>query len=192
MKTSESLKEIAKALNKAQSEMGGATKDAKNPFFKSNYSDLASIMQAIAIPFADNGLSFVQGAEFENDLISVATRVMHISGEWIEATTQLPAVKRDPQAYGSALTYAKRYGLQALAGVPSVDDDAQYASASTAKHQEEEIARGIEHDICAINNCKNMDELVSVFKASNHQKAITPAKDTMKAHFTNQPKDVVA
>ena len=134
MKTSELINEIAPALVLAQSQMGGAKKDSKNPFFKSNYSDLTSVMQAVSVPFSENDLCFIQGAEYVEGRIAVATRIIHKSGQWIESTIELPAIKNDPQAYGSAVTYAKRYGLQAMAGVPSIDDDAQYASAVEVKH----------------------------------------------------------
>ena len=127
MKTSNEINEIASALSKAQGEMLGAAKAQNNPFFKSKYSDLSEVMAAIRIPFANNGLSFVQGAEFDENKIAVTTKIMHSSGQWIEATTTLPPTKNDAQGYGSAITYAKRYGLQALAGVPSVDDDGQAA-----------------------------------------------------------------
>lgn len=127
MKTSESIKEIATALSKAQGAMTGAKKDTANPFFKSNYADLSAVMEAISKPFADNGLSFVQSPGFDEGLVAVTTRIMHSSGEWIEGSTVLPPTKNDAQGYGSAITYAKRYGLQAMAGVPSVDDDGNAA-----------------------------------------------------------------
>ena len=123
MKTSESINEIATALSKAQGDMTGAKKGTDNTFLKSKYSDLSQVIEAISKPFEGNGLSFVQGAEFEDGRVAVTTRIMHTSGQWIEATTSLPPTKNDAQGYGSAITYAKRYGLQALAGVPSVDDD---------------------------------------------------------------------
>ncbi len=127
MKTSDQINEIAKALSLAQGEMTGAKKGAKNPFFKSNYSDLSMVIEAISKPFADNGLCFVQGAEMSEQRVSVTTRIIHTSGQWIEAETQLPPTKNDAQGVGSAITYGKRYGLQALAGVPSTDDDGQLA-----------------------------------------------------------------
>lgn len=133
MKTSESINEIAAALCKAQGDMTGAKKGAKNPFFKSSYSDLSMVMEAISKPFADNGLCFVQGAEMNEQRVSVVTRIIHVSGQWIESETQLPPTKNDAQGVGSAITYGKRYGLQALAGVPSVDDDGQMAVKHTKK-----------------------------------------------------------
>jgi len=123
MKTSDSIKELSEALNKAQKAMTGAKKDSSNPFFKSKYSDLTAVMEAISGPFADNGLSFIQSPEYIDGMIAVVTRILHVSGEWCEGTVQLPPVKNDAQGYGSAITYGKRYGLQAMAGVPSIDDD---------------------------------------------------------------------
>lgn len=127
MKTSESIKSFAAALSAAQSEMTGAKKTSENPFFKSRYSDLTSVMQAISAPFAQHGLSFTQSPGFDGQNVTVTTRIMHESGEWIEGTTVLPPTKNDAQGYGSAITYARRYGLQAMAGLPSVDDDGNAA-----------------------------------------------------------------
>lgn len=127
MKTSASIAKIAAALSKAQAQMTGAKKAADNPFFKSTYADLSQVIQAISQPFADNELSFVQAPGFSESRIVVITRIMHSSGEWIECDTELPPTKNDAQGYGSAITYAKRYGLQAMAGVPSVDDDGNAA-----------------------------------------------------------------
>jgi len=142
MKTSENINELATALSKAQSEMTGAVKSTKN-FFKSTYSDLASVCAAISKPFADNGLSFIQSPEFSEQHIQVVTRIMHNSGQWIEGVVTLPPTKNDAQGYGSAITYGRRYGLQAMAGVPSVDDDGQDA----VKHKTEKPARKVLREV---------------------------------------------
>ena len=123
MRTSEQIAALADALSKAQAAMTGAKKDKANPFFKSAYADLSAVMEAISGPFAAHGLSFTQSPGFIDGMIVVTTRIMHSSGEWIEGDCILPPTKADAQGYGSAITYAKRYGLQAMAGVPSVDDD---------------------------------------------------------------------
>jgi hypothetical protein len=125
MKTSESIAALAAALCKAQSEMGGAAKSADNPFFKSKYADLSSVVQAVKQPFADNGLSYVQFPISTQSAIGVVTRLMHESGEWMEQDYYLPLQKLDPQAAGSAITYARRYSLQAVAGIPAEDDDGE-------------------------------------------------------------------
>lgn len=128
MNKSESIKNLAMALNKAQEAMGGAAKDANNPFFKSKYADLGSVIRAIKQPFADNGLSYSQFPVSTDTQCGVHTILMHTSGEWMESTLLLPMVKPDPQKAGSAITYARRYALQAIAGIPSEDDDGNAAS----------------------------------------------------------------
>ena len=127
MKSSESINELASALCAAQSQMGGAVKDSANPFFKSSYADLTSVIKAIKQPFADNGLSYTQFPVSNENGVGVSTRLMHISGQWLEMEYTLPTVKKDPQASGSAITYARRYALQSIAGIPTADDDAESA-----------------------------------------------------------------
>ncbi len=129
MNKSESIKELATALAKAQRSMGGAKKDSSNPFYKSTYSDLSSVGTAIREPLSSNGLSFIQATEpSDKDEIRVITMLMHESGEWLSSTIAIPVSKADAQGYGSAITYAKRYGLQGLLGVPSEDDDGNAAA----------------------------------------------------------------
>src|SRR5690348_4957445 len=112
MKTSDSIKEISTALAKAQAVMAGAKKDATNPHYKSKYADLASVWEACRKPLADNGIAVVQMTDVsERDEIIVETRLTHTSGEWIEGRLALPVSKADAQGFGSALTYARRYGL---------------------------------------------------------------------------------
>ena len=131
MDKSESIKELATALNKAQAAMGGAVKDANNPFFKSKYADLGAVVKAIKEPFAANGLSYTQFPIEENGRIGVETILMHESGEWLSNKFTVNLSKQDAQGAGSAITYCRRYALQAIAGIPSEDDDGQAASQST-------------------------------------------------------------
>jgi len=144
MKTSDSIKEIATALAKAQAVMAGARKDATNPHFRSKYADLASVWEACRTPLATNGISVIQMTEpSEKDEIIVDTRLMHTSGEWIEGRLTLPVSKADAQGYGSALTYARRYGLSAAVGIAPEDDDGNAAAAAKpdyAKHTARQVA----------------------------------------------------
>jgi len=128
MNKSDSIKEIATALNKAQSEMSGAQKKSANPFFKSKYANLEEIITCIKTPFADNGLSYMQFPIAEDGRAGVETIIMHTSGEWISNVLLLKCSKNDPQGMGSAITYARRYSLQSAAGVPSEDDDGNSAN----------------------------------------------------------------
>ena len=129
MKQSECISDLATALCLAQAEMGGAIKDSNNPFFKSNYADLTSVIKVMKQPFANHGLSFVQlpVTSVGGNGIGVATMLMHNSGQYIQSEYLLPMDKVTPQGAGSAITYARRYALQALAGIPSVDDDSEMA-----------------------------------------------------------------
>lgn len=127
MKQSETIIKLSNAMAKAQAEMGGAVKDSSNPFFKSSYADLTSVIKAIKEPFANNGLSFVQFPINGDHAIGVVTRVMHESGEWLESEYLLPLLKNDPQSAGSAITYARRYALSSMAGIPAIDDDSEMA-----------------------------------------------------------------
>ncbi len=135
MNKSESIKELATALNLAQAEMSGAKKKTTNPFFKKSYADMNSVVDAVRIPFSDNGLSYAQFPLFSDGKVGVETILMHSSGEWISSELLLPMVKQDPQAAGSAITYARRYALQAIAGIPSEDDDGNQASKPAAKQK---------------------------------------------------------
>ena len=131
MNRSEHINELAAALAKAQGAMTGAVKSANNPHFRSQYSDLASVTDAIREPLSANGLSYVQGlGQYIEGLITMTTTLMHSSGQWIETTSSLPVSGKtlNAQAVGSATTYLRRYALQALIGLPSVDDDGNAAS----------------------------------------------------------------
>src|SRR6266853_811201 len=134
MDKSEAINELAAALAQAQGQMEGAKKDADNPFFRSKYADLASVVAALREPFSTNGLAYVQlPVPVEGEAIAVDTVLMHASGQWIASRTVVPVTKQDAQGYGSALTYARRYGLQAIAGLAAEDDDGNAAAAAGAK-----------------------------------------------------------
>jgi len=126
---SESIEQLAKALAAAQAEMANAKKDAHNPHFKSQYADLQSVWDACRGPLTKNGLSVIQSPENAQDgSVVVTTRLLHISGQWIES--EISAVPRDkgPQAIGSVITYLRRYSLAALVGVAPEDDDGNAAT----------------------------------------------------------------
>jgi hypothetical protein len=141
MNKSNSIKELAGALCKAQEQMCGAVKDSKNPFFKSSYADLGAVVKAIKEPFADNGLSYSQFPLFVDGKVGVETILMHTSGEWLSGEIVLPMTKQDPQAAGSAITYARRYALQSIAGIPAEDDDGNHASKPAAKQAAKPAAK---------------------------------------------------
>jgi hypothetical protein len=133
MKHSEQQAAISDALSKAQAVMGGAKKDAANPFFKSKYADLASCWEACKGALTANGIAVVQGCSPHDHGVLMQTRLTHKSGEWIEDDGLfVPATKSDAQGFGSALTYARRYGLCAMVGIAPEDDDGNAAAKKPA------------------------------------------------------------
>lgn len=136
MNRSESIKSLAAALSKAQGSMGGASKDSKNPFYKTTYADLSAVVEAVKSPFSENGLSYCQFPFFADGRVGVETILMHSSGEWMSSELTFPVTKQDAQSVGSAVTYARRYALQAIAGVPSEDDDGNSASQKSDKQHQ--------------------------------------------------------
>lgn len=120
MKTSENINELAVALNKAQSDFMVAKKDAKNPFFKSKYATLNSVYEAVAPALLSNGFTIIQPIVDNN----VETTLVHASGQFITSSCPIVCAKQnDPQAMGSAITYARRYSLASLLGVMTDEDD---------------------------------------------------------------------
>lgn len=136
MKTSEQINDLTTALSSCQGEMGSADKGADNPFFNSKYADITSVLKAIKEPLANNGLSFVQVPVHNDNEAGVTTRLMHGSGQWIESTLWLPVGKPDAQGVGAAITYARRYALQSILGVPAADDDGNSVSEPTITDEE--------------------------------------------------------
>ena len=158
MNKSDTIASLAAALNKAQAEMSGAKKSAKNPFFKSNYANLEEVINCVKEPFADNGLSFVQFPISGDGVAGVETTIMHESGEFISGEFMLKCSKNDPQGMGSAITYARRYGLQSACGIPSEDDDGNAASAKKPAMTAKEASN-------KINDAKTVDALVKVWNS---------------------------
>lgn len=164
MNKSESIASLAKALAIAQGQMGGAVKGKANPFFKSVYADLSSVVDAIREPLTNNGLSFVQVTHpSERNEIIVETVLMHESGEWLSGTLAMPVSKTDAQGFGSAITYAKRYGLQGLLGVPSEDDDGSAASRKKDAPEVKETTKT--NDVIDAQKLKVLQELTHKAKA---------------------------
>lgn len=128
MNRSESISKLSAALVKAQGEMGSATKDAKNPFFKSSYADLNAIREATIPVLNKNGITVLQPTTVFEGKAYVETTLLHESGEYLTSLTEIIAPKQnDPQAHGSGVSYARRYGLQSFLCVGAEDDDGEKA-----------------------------------------------------------------
>lgn len=121
MNKSENIKNIAKALITFHLKVDKIRKDSTNPFFKSKYASLSTILDAINLPLNESGLSFCQ---FPTGSDGLTTILMHgETGEFIEATYEMKPVKDDPQGRGSVLTYQRRYALASVLGLNIDDDD---------------------------------------------------------------------
>lgn len=123
------MKEIAQALVKAQKAFGPALKTSSNPHFRSKYADLSACVEAVIDGLNNNGIFLSQPSSECEDGVIVETVFIHESGEsWSAGKLHVPASKQDPQGYGSALTYARRYSLMAACGIAPEDDDGNAAS----------------------------------------------------------------
>jgi len=124
---SDNIADLAIALSKAQAENGTVHKDAKNPFFKSNYASLAQVWETVRPALTANGLSVVQLPSQDASGYYVESMLIHSSGQWIKCRTYMKPVKEDPQGIGSLISYARRYALQSLVMVCPDDDDGEMA-----------------------------------------------------------------
>lgn len=128
---------IAAALAAAQAQMGRAMKSATNPHFRNKYADLASVMDACMPSLTANGIAVTQPVRREGEDLLLFTVLHHAdSGEKLDdGGLPLLVNKRDMQGLGSALTYGRRYGLMAMAGIAPDDDDGNAAAAAPPKHE---------------------------------------------------------
>tara|TARA_R110000751_G_scaffold65483_2_gene133975 strand:- start:16898 stop:17578 length:681 start_codon:yes stop_codon:yes gene_type:complete len=124
-------KYIAQALAAAQMKMGKALKSASNPHFKKNYADLASVCDACMPALNEAGIAVIQPTTDDESGRYVETILIHgESGQELKCRVPLIVQKNDMQGYGSAVTYARRYGLMSMAGIAPEDDDGNAAANS--------------------------------------------------------------
>lgn len=118
---SDSIKELATALCKAQSEIKPAEMNSINPFLKNKYADLGSVIKAVAPALKANNLSYSQLVTGDDGKIGVTTILMHTSGEWIQSTMMMRLASDKglsmAQSAGAIISYLRRYSLSALLGV---------------------------------------------------------------------------
>jgi hypothetical protein len=123
--------ELYGALAKAQGEIINAAKNSKNPHFKSDYADLASILDTVKPALSKNGIAVIQGTAFDGSLVTVTTVLAHSAGGSISSEASCVPAKMDGQGIGSATTYLRRYGLAAMTGVAQADLDGEDSKHST-------------------------------------------------------------
>jgi len=132
---SEQISNLAAALLKAQRAIGHALKSADNPYYKSRYADLTVVIDSVKEPLNNNGITFIQAVDENGEGSPVVdTILLHESGQYLSTRTPVFCKKPDdPQAFGSGVTYSKRYALQAILGLPTEDDDAEGAMVRNQK-----------------------------------------------------------
>lgn len=138
MRRSETIGKLAVSLVKFNSEISKISKDAKNPFFKSNYVTLDKLIDATRPILKDNGLVIMQSPlSKENGSIGIQTLLMHESGEFIESEPifMTPAKINDPQQAGSIISYMRRYSYQAILNLNTGEDDDADKSTSNEDKQ---------------------------------------------------------
>lgn len=182
-------KNIAAAFVKAQRQFGPALKTSTNPHFRSKYADLSNCIEAVIDALNSNGIGLMQRTYECKDGVMVETIFVHESGEVMECgLLHVPVSKQDPQGYGSALTYARRYSLLAATGLAPEDDDGNSASRRTeikSTVNENQIA-----DLLAamdeVTTLKELQEAYKqAYKATNGEQAwqakVIAKKDAKKA-----------
>jgi hypothetical protein len=178
------MKQIAAAFVKAQKSFAPALKTNANPAFKgSKYADLGSCIDAVIDALNSNGIALLQPTHEDATGVTVETIFLHESGEQLSGgKLHVPAPKQDPQGYGSALTYARRYSLMSSCGIAPEDDDGNAASKGP--------------DVSAIlrniTNASNLDILKANYEAAMqmlpavHHKAVKQATNARKAELTER------
>lgn len=158
--TGDAGSEFWAAFAQAFGEFGAAHKDSSNPHFKSKYADLASVMDAIRGPLAKHGLGMVQFAcEAPEGSVCVRTVLGHSSGQFISSNFTMPVRDpKNPQAVGSALTYARRYAAMAICGIAPDDDDGNSAA---KQGPSDKLAFGMGETLVALVD--NVDALKALF-----------------------------
>lgn len=179
-------KQIAAAFVKAQLAFGPALKSSTNPHFRSKYADLSACVEAVIDALNKNGIGLMQRTYECKDGVMVETVFIHESGEVMECgLLHVPATKHDAQGFGSALTYARRYSLQAACGIAPEDDAGNAASKPKTTVDSNLMA---DH-IIAIQDATNETTLKAAYQAAykacgtdaNWQKQIIAIKDEKKA-----------
>lgn len=191
------MKNIASALVKAQKTFSPALKTSTNPHFKSRYADLSACVEAVIDSLNANGIMLMQQCHESETGVTVETLFVHESGETFSAgKLHVPAAKQDPQGYGSALTYARRYSLMAACGIAPEDDDGNAASQQKKPVKPKLTGSAVEDFITTISDSDSMDALkkqfATAFRAAEHvsddaaAKRFEQAKDKRKQQLQDE------
>lgn len=194
---------IAAALAAAQAEMGKALKQSNNPHFRSKYADLGNVADACLPALNRHGIAVIQPIGEDDGGRYVETRLIHASGESLSCRAPLIVQKNDMQGLGSAITYARRYGLMCMAGIAPEDDDGNAAAAAAPRRDERPAQRPRDDDrrpaadanpvqiaIDSLNAAETLDALAAIWgdlpKGAKGNPAVAEAKDRRKAELSER------
>lgn len=192
---------FAEAFLKLQAAIKPAIKDATNPAFRSKYADLGAVWEAVKVPLTDNGFSIIQSPNFDGEGMWLETMILHISGEKMTGRYPLKPTKQDPQGFGSALTYARRYSISAMLGVIADDDDDGNAASAPARNgngavttpqpTQAQVIHREDPDVTAgvLNFCNDMKKAIDICKTVE---AVTDWEDTNKPMLDRLKKKALA
>ena len=160
----EQISKIAPAFIAAKKAFGPALKAKNNPAFKgSKYADLAACLEAVDDALLEHGIALYQETSLDDTGVTIETCFLHESGDLIRGgKLHVPASKQDPQGYGSALSYARRYSLMAACGIAAEDDDGNAASRPPAARQSKPAPVDIEPWIAKMLAATSSKELNKV------------------------------
>jgi hypothetical protein len=182
------MQKIATALLKAKQAFGPALKVKTNPAFKSKYADLSACLDAVDQPCLDSGIVLYQETSEDATGVTVETIFLHESGESLRCgKLHVPAAKQDPQGYGSALSYARRYSLMAACGIAPEDDDGNAAAKALERREPDvpAILRGITGSATVEILKANFEAAMSMLDAKHHE-TIKTAKNARYKQLTAQ------
>lgn len=156
--TEKTINNFAKAFIEAQKEMVNASKDSTNPHFKSKYADLTSVRDA-CVPFLNkHGIAVLQPTIQNDNKQYIKTILLHESGEEMSCLTEIIHAQNTPQAHGSGITYARRYGLQSLVCIGAEDDDGNKASEEGPKPKRNSFGLNPDSDLAKGDDMKELFE----------------------------------
>jgi hypothetical protein len=196
-------KELYTALSNAQGKIENAKKTSLNPHFKSKYTDLAAVWDACREAMTSEGLAVVQlPCEAPPGQVGLLTIITHKSGQSLQEKFFMPVAQaNNPQAVGSALTYAKRYALLGAAGIAPEDDDGNAASArpgvtvaAPAKPAQDwtEVSKDMTKAVLALLADKNTAGARSLFSEVRSSNMDEPAKTTLLTSLANAIRETEA
>jgi hypothetical protein len=184
------MKTIASAFVKAKREFGPALKDKTNPAFRSKYADLGACLEAVEDALLAQGIALFQETSLDESGVTVETVLLHESGESMRfGKLHVPASKQDPQGYGSALTYCRRYSLITACGIAPEDDDGQAACKPVQRATPDvaAILKGISNSSSLALLKTNFTHAMNMLDSEHHQSLIS-AKDKRKDELTLKEK----